>query len=304
MNKIYLILCAWIVVFTGCGPSYTELNGSIFLVSKDGISYKLGLTSVAALRKEEFKSLESSCIEMQNDFIAQETPVYDEARAEVLRGIERLDPLLAEYATAKSALESMIDSYCLGGSNFIPGVTVNVASNTVKEYVRGNGASARKIRAKINVEIYKLNEIVEKYQIIRSQVDISKQAMDMIALKAKERAIAYPRFLAETAFGVAQTKTKTDADGQFNLTLARGMDFVIIAYTDRSVGNSSENYNWFIPHTTKLENGKSSLLIANDNLNKYENLKGTGLDYFISSPKVENLYPEEMLELDLLKTID
>ena len=111
MNKIYLILCAWIVVFTGCGPSYTELNGSIFLVSKDGISYKLGLTSVAALRKEEFKSLESSCIEMQNDFIAPSI------------NVETLDPAIdaGEIATARidaAGLDTvMTNSFGFGGTN-------------------------------------------------------------------------------------------------------------------------------------------------------------------------------------------
>lgn len=320
MNKLHLLtLFITTIVFTGCGPSEKELelekklealmqaeqerldeqekqlklNGSVFVVTRGGTNYKLGLTPVAAITKEDFERVESIAIDAVNKFIIEKSPVYRKAVAEFTPIKNKLDLLEKQYDTAKKSLNSTIKSYELAD-----GISILILGGKISVYSRGDQAFARVILAKLNSEVAKINAIVEQYNEIRNQIADAENLMDQIASEAENQISTYQRSLATVAHGVTQTKTKTNADGEFSLNLTRGMDFVLAAFADRSVGESSEEYNWLIPYTTPLIQGEDTLLISNDTMASDTSPVTSGLNVFEPSPYLVSPRPLELFKLN------
>ena len=111
-----------------------------------------------------------------------------------------------------------------------------------------------------------MNAIAEgQEQLIATQKLIRDEMLEVYE-EARALRFNYFRGLAEACVSTAQIKTKTNADGECKINLHRGKDLMIVAYSDRSVGDSSEEYNWFIPYTTPVVKAEDSLLISNDTL--------------------------------------
>jgi len=273
-----------------------KLNGSVFVVTKGGTNYKLGLTPIAALTKEEFERVESLSIEMVNKFIVENSPAYQKAKAEFLSVKEKLDLLKKQYYTVRAARKSLIDSYDYGQANYNSSISIYEGLGEVIAY--RDHALARSIHERLNSEASKMNTIVGKYQGIRNQINDDAKLMDTIARQANNRILTYQRSLATLALEVAQTKTKTNADGEFSLNMSRGMDFVLIAFADRSVGDSTEDYNWFIPYATPLVQGEDTLLISNDTMASDTSPATSSLKDFKSSPYLTTLEPQRSYSLD------
>lgn len=311
MNKLHLLtLFITTIVFTGCGPSEKELelekklealmqaeqerldeqekqlklNGSVFVVTKGGTNYKLGLTPVAAITKEDFERVESIAIDAVNRFILDNSPAYRKALAEIKPLKDKLDLLSKQHDIADGNLDKLIKEKEFLGSK--SGIYIYNGTRNVSYYGSDSSsqALARSIRAEINSEIAKLNAIAEQFKETKDQANDAKNRMDRIANEAKNQISTYQRSLATVALGVTQTKTKTNADGEFSLNLTRGMDFVLVAFADRSIGKSSEEYNWLIPYTTPLIQGEDTLLISNDTMASDTSPATSGLKIFKSSP--------------------
>ena len=322
MNKLHLLtLFITTIVFTGCGPSEKELelekklealmqaeqerldeqekqlklNGSVFVVTRAGTNYKLGLTPVAAITKEDFEMVESIAIDAVNKFIIEKSPAYRKAEAEFTPMKNKLDLLKKQYDTANKSLNSTIKSYEL--NVFKDGISI--LGKEISVYSREDEALARVILAEFNSEVAKINAIVEQYNEIRNQIADAGNLMDQIASEAKNQISTYQRSLATVVVEVTQTKTKTNADGEFSLNLTRGMDFVLAAFADRSVEKRSEEYNWLIPYTTPLIQGEDTLLISNDTMASDTSPVTSGLDVFKRSPYLGPLTPLELFESNL-----
>lgn len=268
MNKIFLIvLSVFLVALAGCGLLEKEVDGSVFVVTQGGENIKLGLTPVAALTKEEFESIESANIESVNRFYDENSPVYKKAKAEYDRLYEeKYDPIYAEFREARANYSSLVES--LSSERSI-GIYIYDHKIKVDNYFLKRDSNliheAKNIQEKLEYERLKVDPIHKKYQDIRSEVRQYEKIMDGIADYAKNKILTYQRSLAEQAYELAQIKTKTNADGEFRLILPKNKDYVLIAFADRSVGDSTEEYNWFISYASP-QSQKYETLISNDNL--------------------------------------
>lgn len=304
MKKIVLIILPVLtIILAGCGLFDKKVKGSVFIVTKAGSSIKLGLTPVAALAKEEFERILSENIELINEFLVDYSTVYKEAEAEILSLIEKLDPIEKQYNSAKATLDSMIDSYESGGTRYRMHLSVSKFKREIKDYSTYKQNTAYAINAEkiLNLQVSRINAIVEKYnEIWFNQFSGYKNTMNTIAQEAKDTISNCERSLAEQVHLTALMKTKTNADGECSLSFSKGVDYVVIAFADRSVGDITEEYNWFIPCSTTQGLEDDTLLISNHNLNHnlaytaYELIRFNDFEY---SPPIIPLNTEERFKM-------
>lgn len=321
-----LILSLSAFFFIGCGPSERELelerelkqlkqaeqkrldeqkkqfklNGSVFVATRGGENIKLGLAPVAAITKEEFDRYDLQRIQLVEKFIADNTPVYQQAKVEFLTIKEKLDLLKTQYNIAEEELRALRKS--LDNNWRITILSPSTYSSPeVYTYDEKAYAQARNIRSMLNSKISSVNEIAKKYNDLRDSDDTRdpKNLMNTIAELAKDEINTYYRTSAADLIELAQKKTKTNADGEFSLNLTRGIDFVIAAFADRSVGDSTEKYNWFIPYTTPLIQGDDTILISNDTMASDTSPVTSGLYVFKASPYLGSLSLFKSYKLEL-----
>lgn len=323
MKRLLPLSLLLTVFLAGCGPSERELeleahvqqlieaeekklkeeqenfdlNCSVFVVTKGGENQKLGLTPIAALPKAEFYMLRNARNEAASNFHKSHIGRYQEL-AETHKELKELnDSFNALYSSRKSTYQSLIDSYDNGGSRYNSKVSIYDVLKQVSS--SRDHAAARSAHTAINNEVIKLNAIAEgQEQLIATQKLIRDEMLEVYE-EARALRFNYFRGLAEACVSTAQIKTKTNADGECKINLHRGKDFMIVAYSGRSVGDSSEEYNWFIPYTAPVVKAEDGLLISNDTLSDSTSPETADLEVFKFPDYVSALRKIKPYELDL-----
>ena len=206
--------------------------------------------------------LRNGWIELASNFHKLQIGRYQKL-AEALETTKELnDQVIAEYNSRKSIYQSLIDS-----CDDDPKVSIYEGLKEVTSYSSfGDHAAARSAHAAINNAVINVNYIAELQQEQLLHLQPVRDEMLNLYKIARFFRFNYLRELAKDCVSKAQIKTKTNADGECKINLHRGKDLMIVAYSDRSVGDSSEEYNWFIPYTTPVVKAEDSLLISNDTL--------------------------------------
>lgn len=325
--KLYtIILSVLMLLLSGCGPSEKEremeaelkrlkaeeqarldeqakqfkLNGSVFITTRGGTNYKLGLAPVAALTNDEFQTVEAISNEAVTAFYDENIEPYKKAKEELTFWAEKLKPIKADYDEAYSAYKAIVESYEYGGSKYHSTVSLYHSSGEVSAYDHNNGHSiGRQAIREINDAITKVNDIVKKYEAMRRQTEVYEAVMDKAARESRTMVNGYQRTLSMVSLIFDVPKTKTNADGEFSLNLMRGIDYVIVSYQDRRVGDSSEEYNWFVPYSTPLVQAEDTLLISNNTLADATSVATNALSVFEAAPYIRILSELDPYKLNL-----
>lgn len=281
MNKS--LLSFMVLLLLGCGPSATEqelekaveplmeseeahqnfeLNGSVFIVTLGQTTYKLALVPVAAVSREDYQNIVSNADDMISDFIDDNKERYSELIAELTSIKDRNAGIESEVKKETSDLENLVGQY----EDREYDDEIEIVSDTIFAY-EADRPAATKLLKDINSRIDSINAKIDSF------TEDEEDAADQLYEKIKNIVEAantfekgFQRALASEIVLNSSSSTKTNADGEFSFNLKRGTDYVIVAHANRSVGDSFEEYNWFVDYKTPLDRAEDTILVSNDNL--------------------------------------
>lgn len=233
----------------------SRLNGSIFIVKRNGESMKLGLVNVQLISEDAI-----------SHHLAVKAPEVREARLQMKADKKK---------EIKEALGNIEDQF-------------KAETERVKEAIEQLEAQMSLAtgleRYKIKDQIGRLNRITvtpETMERSRTHIALSRSLdkIDSLPLEHfdednSERTIGcYFNDLPPALDG-----TLTDADGRFVLKLPRIGQFAVFAKSSREIGDKMETYYWLI-RVSADGNDSKQLLLSNNNL-----VKEAALAPFFSKP--------------------
>lgn len=263
----------------------TKISGSVFIVTKGGTNYKLGLVTVKALPVDEWTT---HITDMFNSFVSRMETYNSSYQEEVensnlarITADEKLaiyEKHKAPYYLARTKLEqygSIFDSL----DQFMPeyGVNVVAAKNALVEF-----------RDKYNV----LALAGADYETARVKVIQARSAALSTRQAAQQLYDTHIASIIEMAASL--NVVKTDADGRFELTLPRGMDYVLVATGSRAVGDDKEYYEWVVPINISEKQEHLNVMLSNDSLSE-------SLEPY--SSRIYNMIPEDLPDYPYISII-
>ena len=239
-----------------------DLKGSVFIVTRGQTSHKLGLTPVAAVSRADFQAIVSNANDVVSDFIDENRESYLELAALLTPIQNRHDSIKSEVKKEISELKDRVSAYDAN----VDGIDVYGGLREVSA-LKSQRSAATKIQTALNTKIDSINAKIDSFtKDEENAADQLYAKINAIENAARELENSFQRSLAAAIVAGSSSSTKTNADGEFSFNLKRGIDYVIVAYADRSVGDSSEAYNWFIDYKTPLVRAEDTILVSNDNL--------------------------------------
>ena len=267
MHIARTVLIVFSFVFVSCKPERKVpsapptitsgiLNGSIFIVRKNGESTKLGLVNVKLFSEEALsqrivtkipevrdarlrvksdikRELEETCVTLDNIYEATRANDREKSR-QAVQQLEQEMKMRARDATLAQFMQN--HEQILQAKDFISP------------------------ESKMALETKK--EAVKTLKLIDSAVP------DSFDEDYPERTIGY--YFNDLPLEI--DRALTDADGRFTLKIPKPGKFAIFAESSRQIGNKKETYYWLVS-VSMNESESKELLLSNHNLVKEETLK-------------------------------
>ena len=224
------------------------VSGQVFIVTKGGENFKLGLVRVAIADGNAVNDYKKSIADDINKKLSANKATIDAASADYNAAYEKYESTLTNYQNADTALQGALNA---SGLTYLS--TMNEVDNVTAEQA-GNIVKLDKQRADIGTKLALLQQDAQqKYKPIQ----------DALADSQADVSANLPVFI-ESVPSVADTKT--DADGRYSLSVPAGNTYVIVAKASREVGDDTEYYYWIQDvDLTKASDGLS-IMLSNDNL--------------------------------------
>lgn len=233
------------------------IKGSVFVVTKGGTNYKLGLVSVGIADESVMGDYVKRVSESLKKDLGDSVGSYKQAVVDFGKAKLALDPVADQYAIADvnyEAAERRLREIASHGS----GNSWDLLFSQSKSYgatAMGALISFDKKRAKLGQEVLPL-------------YNRAREASDKVQrLKEKKESLLgqYEVSMFVSNFPAQQT-TKTDADGNFSFSVTKGKTYFLVAGGQREVGNSTEKYYWVAKVSLPGQQDSASVMLSNDNL--------------------------------------
>ena len=263
------------MILAGCGNDNTVINGSIFIVTKGGMNFKLGLVPVTLISNEAIDQYLNSQFEQRLEEFKRDCQTITQ-KFNVSN--EKYQQLWPDYLATENIYKKkrkILEQYA----------SINYDSNT--------------IRWTSSIES-EFDSALEDFLIIESmltekEIQLKPKYNECVNNKKQLQSLR-DQTMAGISRGIltlSEQTTKTDADGKFAFTVEQGKDYIIWATSQREVVGEKEFYFWFttlnIPQGQK---GEFQLMLSNDNL--FESflipLSSCVDTYLSNNPKINKEY--------------
>ena len=248
---LLFVFCPFVFVFTGCAGTDSEVQGSVFIVTKGAENYKLGLVKVSAIPESEIVSF----IQNKKSTIGSETTKLktdiDSVKSQIEAAQSNYDNLKREHDTVnnqKKELESQ-------QSNLSSQYSSYMLSSCYSEYITPTPEMVEECRKQVRIgkQIYALAKQIASLSprvgkaytaMSAAETDLNTSRARMGEVLEKVKNYLTPAYLTD---GLPEGKFKavTDADGKFSMKLPRGK-YAVFATAQRRVFSTTEEYHWLI----------------------------------------------------------
>ena len=255
MKKAYIFAT---MLFIGCGIFEKEISGSVFIVTNSGENIKLGLIPVYFIPVKRFEQERITAIAEIEKFNIQNSEEFSILKRKYLNELN----LFQSFELKNQENEKRLKQYILNQRTI--GYTIWEHSGEViaDDF---NQEEVQEICSQINKQIEEINSISEKMSQINERVaNVSRKLKYICNASEKLKATRLKLF-----FNSIQTNaifTTSNADGNFFIKIARGNDYIVSAFGERTVGRSKEKYYWLRKLNESSKNQEISILISNDSL--------------------------------------
>jgi hypothetical protein len=260
---VTLLFALLLTSIEGCEKSVEHdqpvvISGQVFVVTQAGESVKLGLVPVSVFSPETIKEHIVERTSKASQEIAVRKPSLDQAQA-------ALAPLNRKAELENSEARSLSDAE----SRAMAAIRrANAASNAfVLSGGEIGGADYERLEADSLAKNYEWANINEARRAAEARARLSDKLRtpkisDVARIEEEIGHFRSSEYLMEN-LPVPELMTKTDANGEFSLTLPRGGSVVVAATASRPAMN--EVYYWLV--TVSVEGGtENRILLSNDNL--------------------------------------
>lgn len=255
-------------------PKPVTINGQVFIVTKAGTNFKLGLVEVALCDVEQTKKHFANYYAKMADRLKARSKQFDDLYPTFVQEInlftEQEQDYLQKLPELKQRLDAAHKELYVGYSEPRVG-DPNVLFRKEGDYIEcwnpfEKTPSPRYAgRAKAFVDAtdaaYK---VVAKYYWTRK--DLRDKTRTVRSLLSDQNSIIKGQM--ESAFNDIPfiSTTKTDADGNFSLKVEPGKPYFLIASSKREIDGSEEKYYWLELIKPQLDADETKLFLSNDNL--------------------------------------
>ncbi len=238
LGATLLALCALCVTCKARKPTEGDLVGDIFIVTRGGQNYKMGLVSVLLFDEDTFSRLMTAKTSKRSEERAKLRPAYD-AAMQALRDANREEQLAqaAQEAAHKKVMANLRDDlHDWGGFQKM----LAKDESLQKQWYALIGVAGKKEMA-VSAARHDLDHVASEYSYC--------DTCDFLL-----RDLPHPR-----------ATTKSDADGHFVVRLQFARRYGLLARAQRQVIDEVEDYCWALwiafgqPQRTRL-------FLSNDNL--------------------------------------
>jgi TonB family protein len=237
--------------------SNTKINGSVFVVSRNGAIFKLALVPVvvvdslsyAAFVKSERETMLTEIAAAKTNIkdAAQRASGYRQAYRDALHGFQDKQTALDEASEGLSRFAVIDDTQrkiTLNPEAGSIGIEKAKAYNDAREGLFAQGS----LLIAIHSDLEKCYEDDAKYRIA------------FVGPIAKDSTRNFPLQLPNSY------STETDGDGKFTASVKRSADVVIMARGQRDLPEGTENYYWTVPVHGTMADDQITVMLSNDNL--------------------------------------
>jgi hypothetical protein len=245
------------------------VEGSIFIVTQGGTNYKLGLVKVSAIPADSFASLMSE-FEIQvtekishplSEFEMQWPDFSQTLYPRALKASEEASALLSEEIRVANSFKDYkeIDEVDTNQEKFTVGSNISINS----PYIQMALAKTNQIQIKRQKLYDEERQVIQSYDENRS--NLSKV---MHGLTASLNRSSLNQGLVEFSQKSDKVKARatSDADGKFKLNLDPSKSYYLLAMAERKVGDTNEEYVWFLNLTPDAIASGSGVFLSNDGL--------------------------------------
>ena len=229
-------------------PPNVMINGQVFIVTKGGANFKLGLVNVSIKDSESVEADKKTFAEFVNSELEKAKKSIDAEMPGYLAAKARSDKAESEYDNAKQALQKALEDH--GVSPYSDSDTVRGVDSS--EAARIVSLDKAMVAAGIKVESF-YKDAISRSESLTKSLSNQRYWVD----KGASSFISY---------FIGLKYTKTDADGKFSFSVPAGSNYVIMASASRSVGDQTERYDWIVQVNAAEATQGSPVLLGNDNL--------------------------------------
>jgi len=254
------------------------VKGQVFIVTKGGTNYKLGLVEVGLCDLEQAKKHFGTYYDKMAEKLKERTKEFDELYSTFAPDIQQYleletiynkeqEELMTRLRKAKNALQNL--SILNSNSYNNPDVEFTEERSDKYETLAHDDPETHYAKfaaaAKEYQEAYeKAYNVVGVYALTRDKlVEKTRSARSMpenqqFIIKGQMESVLRDLPLI--------TSAKTDADGCFVLKVKTGTPYILVASAKRQAGDSIERYYWVEPLNISTGTEETKIMFSNDNL--------------------------------------
>jgi hypothetical protein len=232
------------------------LKGSVFIVTKGGTNFKLGLLHIVIadsdLIQEHLKTTFESLERVSKDYRAK----FDAKNLALAEAVKALRPYLSKVGQANDAL-SLARTHLEKHANVYDALyRVDMRYGAVEADYQASASEFQKALENYRVAAAELKPHLEK----------ATAAYEDAASERRLIASLIDSHMDSVFSNLPSIETlKTNADGEFQVKLPRGKTIFVAGRGQRSVGKENETYFW-LNRVTLPDKDEFTLLMSNDTL--------------------------------------
>lgn len=283
-KSVFQVGClSLLVLFAGCGKKPTphqKIEGQVFIALKGGQSLKLGAVPVLLVDSNaaiaHVRTIERlvvnklASLSAQRNEVSTELQIQLKSKADLKAKLERLDATLKEtdegLREVRASSEEMIK---LGAQMKASGekYTPAQAAEAGRLYAESSGYM-KVINERL--PIMRSNQLWYVKKLMATSNRVSELQINLATIHTNLQNQVMPKPLLNQSWpGIIQS-TMTDADGKFSLSIPVGTNLLIVAYGNRELFGTEEDYLWIVPPLTQQD---SPLLLNNANFFHFSETK-------------------------------
>lgn len=232
--RTWIVVAACAVLVSGCAkvdqpkqPKLVPVEGQVFIVTRGQVNLKLALVQVSALPESTVLAHIDSCI------------------AQIQAGKERMEAdRSASRLAAEAAIPAAVDRAARANAEYGAVIrSVQGYRNPTDELKLGR---AREAAAQADAAV----------SALRARVKLNSEPMYVIGTSARDYFDGLP---------TSDVVAKTDADGEFTLSLPAGQRFALAAQASRETVGNTESYYWMV-WVVPRDGAENRVMLSNDNM--------------------------------------
>jgi hypothetical protein len=290
LTKQLFSLCLFIVL-AGCSPRDEKIDGSIFIVTKGGENFKLGLVTVSIFDKQQIEplltkattDLEKTIKELRAQLVGlnekqdkaasarnalrQQYENADDLADEILKKIGGDSNTRPEYTKMdEDALQSQIDHYNTAEGDELKSIYRDEMEKTKeeKQKVLETETNWDTLRPDYLKQVDEKNRLHQAWQNASDESDLYAQTIGIVTGRIQNWQTEQPQIYFSN-LPIPPSTAKTDADGKFSLQITKKGEFILVAQAQRQVSDNTEKYFWII-HVHPDGKPEMQIMLSNDNL--------------------------------------